>query len=69
VRILDTDGDTVRAIEVNLYAPAIVFRNPRTREAMCGILHSVETDTGKIRVAVGDTLYVIRRLMIELVQY
>lgn len=66
---LDTDGDTVRAIEVNPYAPAVVFRNPRTGEAVCGILLTVETETGKIKVAVGPTLYTICRHLIELVQY
>lgn len=59
----------MRAIEVNPYAPAIIFRNPRSGEALCGILHSTDADSGKIKIVVGDTLYTIRRHMIELIQY
>lgn len=59
----------MRAIPVNSYAPAIVFIHPRSGQAICGILYSTEHDTGKIKVAVGDTLYTIRRHMIELIQY
>lgn len=59
----------MRVLEVNPYNPAIVFRDPRTRKALCGILHSVEQDSGKIKVAVGYTLYIIRRHLIELIQY
>lgn len=59
----------MRAIEVNPYAPAIVFVHPGNGKAICGILHSTEPDSGKIKVAVGDTLYAIRRHMIELIQY
>lgn len=69
MRVPDSIGEEMRAIEVNPYAPAIVFIHPRTREALCGILYSTDIESGKIKVAVGDTLYTIRRQQVELIQY